>query len=289
LVLAPYRIAATPEPSGPTEADAYEARLRARVARSRRVLVGGFGVLVALSVVALVESPPRPRDRALVDSRAAARLANAHDTVSAARDFVAREQARFATALEAAFDAEVGPDSAHASCSVKLPDTRLSQGGRAFPLLVVSKGDREIPSPSLASMTADANRADEHFAAGRTMDALVYTNALAARMTNPSARPEHDVVLVTKSMKHPLRTTPTSFEPGEIEGRAYLYDFAKRRVVCAGDVHAVSSRQIEYSYVSATSSAAMDEGPRLSASLDDDLDIQLQRAIATSLVDLERR
>jgi len=282
VVSTPYRTAAPPEPEGPDEADAYEALLRVRASRARRIATTICGTLAALSVIALIESPsPRIRPRApeLVDSRAAAALSNARDTIASARDFAEREQARFAATINAALDASVAPGGR--PCAVVLPEVnRLVRGQRAFPLLIVETGDRDLPSPSVANMLADVNRADEHLAAGRTAEAIFYANGLAARMTNPAARLRYDVVLVTTSMKHPERTTPRSFEPGELTGRAYLYDFDERRVTCAGDVHATSSREVAYSYAPTSPHAAMDEGPRLTASLEEDLERQIQRAIS---------
>jgi hypothetical protein len=240
------------------------------------------GALAALSITALAESPPsRPRARSpeLSDVRAAAKIASARDTISAARTFAEREQARFASTMTAVLDAEVVPDRAQLPCT--LPEaTQLTRHKRALPLLVVAKGDRHLPSPSIARMFADVNRAEEYFAAGRTVDAILQANALSAQMSDASDHLHYDVVVVTTTMRHPVRTTPTSFEPGELTGRAYVYDFGEHRVICAGDIQAASSRTIEYSYVAASNGpAAMDEGPRLSASLDEDLDLQIQRAI----------
>jgi len=281
IVHAPYRVPAKPEPDGPDEADAYEALLRARAARGRRVLVTIWGALAVLSIMALLETPPKPRTPELAAVRARARVADARDTIAAARAFVQREQARFAATMNAVLDADLAPDDRHRPCGVELPETTLLRAERPFPLLVVAKGDRDLPSPSVASMLADVNRADEHLAAGRTMDAILHANALAARMGSAWGQHRYDVVLVTTTMKRPVRTTATSYEPGELSGRAYLYDFAEHRVTCVGDIHAVSSRRIEYSYVSAlTGPAAMDEGPRLSASLDEDLERQIRRAIS---------
>ncbi len=283
MVHAPYRIAARPEPDAPDEADAYEALLRARASRGRRLVVAIGGALTVLSLVALAESPPRsrPRGHELAKARAAARVASARDTIASARAYLDREQARFASTLSAVLDADVAPDLRGHRCRLDLPmGSRLIHRKQDFPLLVVAKGDRDLPSPSVSRMLADVNRAEEHLAAGRAMDAVLHSNALSARMAGASGGLAYDVVLVTSSMKHPVRTTPTSYEPGALTGRAYVYDFAARRVTCVGDIQAASSPTIEYSFISASNGpAAMDQGPRLSAFLDEDLELQIQRAI----------
>jgi len=283
VVHAPYRIAATRPGAGPDEADAHEALLRARASRARRIATVVCGALSVLSIMALAESPPsRARARApeIAAARATARVATARDTVAAARTFAEREQARFASTMNAVLDADVSPERAQAACGIDLPETSRLTHKQALPLLVVASGDRHLPSPSVAKMLADVNRADEYFATGRTVDAILLADALSSRMSNPAAHLRYDVVLVTTSMRHPVRTSPTSFEPGEMTARAYLYDFAEHAVTCVGDIQAVSSRTIEYSYVAAaTGPAAMDEGPRLVASLDEDLEMQIQRAL----------
>ncbi|MDF2696388.1 MAG: hypothetical protein K0S65_4771, partial [Labilithrix sp.] len=171
MVHAPYRIAARPEPDPPDDADLYEQRLRARSKRGRRVITGICGALAALSLAALFETPPRRHTIATVEDRAAARIAIARDTIAAARDIALREQARFTATVNAALDADVAPDPREPQCDVELPQaSRLVHGKQAFPLLVVARGDRALPSPSVATLLADVNRADEHLAAGRTVE-----------------------------------------------------------------------------------------------------------------------
>ncbi len=284
---APYRIAATrPGSDGPDEADAYEALLRRRASRARRFATVLCGALAVLSLMALAESPPsRTRVRRgapeLAEARAAARIADARDVISAARTFAEREQARFASTMNAALDAEIALDDSQPPCRLPLPPANhLTHRKDAFPLLVLSNGDRHMPSPSVAGLLTDVRRAEAYFAEGRTVDAVLQADALSARLASPEGPLRYDVVLVTTTMRHPVRTTSTSFEPGELSGRAYVYDFAERRVSCAGEIHATSSQTIEYSYVAAANGpAAMDEGPRLAASLDEDLDLQIQRAV----------
>jgi hypothetical protein len=108
-----------------------------------------------------------------------------------------------------------------------------------------------------------------------------------ARSFSLPYRLRSDVVVVASRLEHPTKSGASSFEPGEVAGRAYLYDFAERRVVCAGDVHARSSNTIAYVFESGpTSPASQDQGPRLTASLEDDFRVQLEQATRASLVRL---
>lgn len=273
-MIGPYRTASVPEPPLPDEADAYEAALRRRLARSR--WSGGLlAAVLGLGVFAFARrTPPRtpPNVAAL---RTAERLVAARATISAARAFALREQATFASTVGAALDADLAATTPARPCEVRLAD-----GEAKLPLLIVPKGDRELPSPSVAAFLADVTRAEAHLRLGREAEAVTYANALEATMASPLARLHHDVVVVTTSMKHPVRTTATSFEPGELTGRAYVYDFGLHRVTCVGGVRAASSSTITYSYAPTSPSAAMDEGPRLVAFLEDDLDRRVRRAIA---------
>ena len=260
--------------------DAYEALLRTRATRGRRIITVVCGAIAGLSMLALAEAPPAGRASAETpEMRAATQIASAREAIAAARKRAAEEQARFASAV--LHEASAGPSSPSSSqerCSVVLPEaTHLVHGNQAFPIVVVKTGDPDLPSPSVAAVLADVVRAEEHLDNGRFMEGILYANALRAQ-----TRLRYDVVVVATTIKHPLRTSTSSFEPGEIAGRAYLYDFGQQRVLCAGDVRASSSRQINYAYVppELNGPVSLEQGPRLSETLDVDLEIQLQRAIA---------
>ena len=101
----------------------------------------------------------------------------------------------------------------------------------------------------------------------------------------------HRYGLLEEKLSHLDESKPSLFERFDAETRRYitalqtaLYDFAEHRVTCAGDVHASSSRQIEYTFVPQTlgvkSPAAMAQAPSLAASLEADLDYRIERAIA---------
>ncbi len=276
----PYRIVAAPEVESHGEADAYEAGLRARASRPYRV--GALvGVLVAVALGAFVARNAPHRSREAAEALGRARLAHyTRETIATTRAFAGREQAAFSATLIAAIDGDFAPAASACARQVAAPSSTLGKAG--FPMLVVAKGDHDLPSPSLGPLLADVNRAEEQLRAGRTIEAAAAAGELAMRMQNT---PRYGIVIVTTSMKHPLRTSPSSFEPGELSGRAYLYDAAVRRVVCESDVHAASSREIAYNYFPTSASASMNEGPRLSASLDDDLERQIRRAVAAGSLD----
>lgn len=277
---APYRIPAVRDPDPPDLCAAYEARLRRRAPGVIGVaLLGAFAAGFLAHAVASRASAPSRRAE-LAASRAAHRLLLARETVGRARLVAEREQARFAAAVGAAADAELEPGTE--ACPIALDTSSASSrlvGPRAFPLLVVDAADRDLPSPSVAGVLADVRRAEQYLAEGRSAEAVLYANALAAA----PARLTADVVVFAHTRKHARRTGDSSFEPGEIAGRAYLYDFRVGRVRCAADVDVKSSSRIEYSYVpGASTPAALDQGPRLAASLDRDLDEQLRTALAAA-------
>lgn len=300
---APYRTLALPEPQAPDQVDAYEALLRARAARSRRFVTVACGFVAGLSVLGLAEVPPVTKIAPLeaAETRAVTKIADARAAIAAASKRAAEEQLRFTAAIRSATaraEAQGHLESAATEtsvmaatakgrrpCRVALPEpSTLVRGRSAFPLLVASAVE-PLRSPSLSGVFADIRRAEAHLDSGRFSDGVLYANALEASAVS---RLNYDVVLITSLVRSPVRTSASSFEPGEIVGQAFLYDFAERRVTCAGSVHASSSRQIEYQYVPAlTSGASLDprsepvygQGPSLVASLDGDLELQAQRAI----------
>lgn len=283
----PYRILA-PRPNDPEapEADAYEIALRRRSVRTRRLVTALCAFLGSVSLLAYAESPPsgakKRRETETAESRAGARVAESRSVVANARAEAMHAQELFLANMLKAIDEGVST-AGDEPCPLAFPEaTHLIHGSQAFPLLVVRTGDRDLPSPSIANVLTDIHRAQEHFDRGRTLDGILYANALLVK--GPSTRLRYDVVLVATSMKHPSRTNDSAFEPGEVRGRAYVYDFVEKRVTCAGDVEARSSTQVEYSYIPAhvigpTDPHPLDQRKSLSASLDDDLEIQVQRAI----------
>jgi hypothetical protein len=176
----------------------------------------------------------------------ATRLGGARVAIASARARASAAQVRFETAVREAIAQDIGPRPDLGACPVALPSTSsLVYGRTAFPLLVVDRTEvvATLPSQAIADVLADARRAEGHLAAGRFEEATLYARALD--------RPErfgYDVVLVANASKQVRALSGNAYEPGEIEGRAYLFDFASGRVVCAGDVKARSSKEIGYVY-----------------------------------------
>lgn len=274
----PYRISSPPDPEPQEIEDPYAAVLRAQRRRAR--LVSGLVVLFCAAGLAKVarssQQPPPPR-RTVSE---AARLGTARVAIASARARAAAAQVRFESSVREAIAEDVGPRPDLGACPVALPGgPSLIRGRPAFPLLTVARDERTLPSQAIAGVLADARRAEGHLAAGRFEEATLYARALD--------RPErfgYDVVLVARANKPVRAISGSVFEPGEIEGRAYVYDFASGRVVCAGDVKARSSRELGYMY-SDRNDAPLSLGAL--ASLDDamheDLRRQTERAILEAL------
>jgi len=281
----PYRISA-PRPNEPEapEADAYEATLRRRSIRTRKIVTAVVGIIGSVSLLAYAESPAPKKKMTLADAaelRSAARAQEARSIIANARVEALQLQQQFSeTVLRSLDDAAAEPSTT--PCPLVFPEaTHLIHGQQAFPLLIVNQGDRDLPSPSVSTLMMDINRAEDHFANGRTLEGILYANALTRK--TPGERLRYDVVLVATTLTHPSRTSSSEFKPGEISGRAYVYDFVEHRVTCAGNVQAKSSRQIEYNYVPAVAVGApagnLSQDKSLSTSLDVDLEIQTQNAI----------
>lgn len=275
---APYRIATPPEPIRTEEADSYEKNLVAERTRERLIGVGMAVAGIAVATIAVTTlSNLSHRDRHIVEAQARvdARIAAAKTVIADAERAADDAQDAFQTAV--LYEMREGAPAASAPCNVEIAPRR-----NAFPLLVASgPTDEDLQSPSVAQLSTDVHRAEELMNTGHPSEAILYADALAN--TPPSIRLTRDVVLVPTKRVPPSRTSPTSFTPGVIEGTAYLYDFRLKAVICKGEIHAESSRAIQYSYNDGTFALPKDwesQAPRLDATLDDDLDAQLFRAIA---------
>lgn len=73
-----------------------------------------------------------------------------------------------------------------------------------------------------------------------------------------------DVLFVTDKQIEPVitrtsaRESSGSFEPGEVDGRAYLYDYRAGKVVCSARVHAESSNNLAHMTITAREAMAED-------------------------------
>lgn len=274
-----------PDPEPEELEDPYAAVLRGQRRRAR--LASGLVLIfcaAGLAKVAHSHQQPAPRKAPRSET---ARLDGARTAIAGARARAAAAQARFETDVREAIAADAAQrptrrDEASIYCLRALPpEPSLVRGRPSFPLLVVdaSELDGTLPSQAIAEVLADTRRAEGHLAAGRFEEATLYARAL-----DREERFRYDVVLVTKANRRARALAGNTFEPGEIEGRAYVYDFASGKVVCRGDVHAKSSRAIGYMYSDRT-----DTPPSLGplASMDDaireDLRRETERAILGAL------
>jgi len=273
----PYRIPAPPEPEAIDVEEPYAAVLRTQ-RRNARIVFMVMVVVLAGGVAKAARSHQPPR-RPVTE---AARIDGARVAIAGARARAAAAQLRFETTMREAILDDVVPRPDLGACPISLPAaSSLAAGRSSFPLLTVERSevDGTLPSQAVAGVLADVRRAEGHLAAGRFEEAKLYARALD--------RPErfgYDVVLVARTTREPRAMSGREYEPGEIEGRAYLYDFSSGRVVCAGDVAAKSSRAIGYVY-SDRSDTPPSLGPVASMgdAIHEDIRLQTERAIVAAL------
>jgi len=282
----PYRIAAPPEPEPPAPEEAYAAMLRREARRS--LVTGAAGAAaVALAVAGIAASVGAPASASTAERLQAVRAQElgrrdaARDAVENARARAVAEQARFEQSVRAAVGDGAAPSPELGACPIALPRPSGSLRGRAFPM-IVSRGlglASSLRSQAVADVLSDVGRAERHLAAGRYEEATLYARALEAR-----DRYGYEVVVVASRFDEPRATGPTSYAPGEITGRAYLYDFGTKTVRCAADVTATSSNEIGYAYAVATE-APLSSGREasLAASIDEDMRRKLEGAIADAM------
>jgi hypothetical protein len=273
----PYRIPAPPEPDAVDVEEPYAAVLRAQ---RRNARIAGVLVVVGLAggVAKVARSHPPPR-RPVTE---AVRIDGARVAIAGARARAASAQVRFEGAMREAIADDVVPRPDLGACPMVLPAAAsLAPGRTAFPLLTVARSEvgQPLPSQAVAGVLADVRRAEAHLAAGRFEEAKLYARAL-----DQPERFGYDVVLVARTFKEPRALSGRAYEPGEIEGRAYLYEFSSGRIVCAGEMAAVSSREIGYVY-SDRSDTPPSLGPVASMgdAIHEDIRLQTERAIVAAL------
>lgn len=284
--IVPYRIAAPPDPDPAEIEDPYAAVLRAQRRRARMV---SALVLVfcgaGLAKVALAKvSPAEHSSKARTTRPESARIDRARSAIASARARAASEQVRFETALRGAIDDGVVARPDLGVCPITLPAaSSLVLGRSSFPLLTVERseigGAGTLPSQAVAAVLADVRRAESHLAAGRFEEAALYGRAL-----DRAERFSYDVVLVADADKKPRALSGSAYEPGDIAGRAFVYDFASGKVVCAGDVHAKSSRSIGYVYSDRTDApASLGAIASMTDAIREDIRLQTERAIIDAI------
>lgn len=282
----PYRIAAPPDPDPAEIEDPYAAVLRGQRRRAR--LVSAL-VLVfcgaGLAKVALAKVSPAERDPKATSARPEiVRIERARIAIAGASARAASAQARFESALRSAIDDGVVARPDLGACPITLPAaSSLVLGRTSFPLLTVDRaevgGAGTLPSQAVAAVLADVRLAESHLAAGRFEEAALYGRAL-----DRAERFGYDVVLVAQADKKPRALSGSAYEPGDIAGRAFVYDFASGKVVCAGDVHAKSSRSIGYVYSDRNDApASLGAIASMSDAIREDIYLQTERAIIDAI------
>lgn len=274
---APYRIASPPLPVRTEEADSYEAKLlagRKRYRAQMALLVTGAVVLTSL-VVRVAHMTPTGAERA--HHQETLRLLDAQRTVHDARSRLDLAEASFDAEVRAAMKSRLSPAIPLVPCPIAIGDPEhLVRGHSMIPLLVVREGSKapRFYSPSLERARQDVSTAASLLAGVNPMSAAVYTDALEASPIDQ--RLTRDVVVVVSRWKPPSRASLSAFEPGEVDGMAYVFDHTTRRVACAGELHASSSKSLTYSY-----NATYDvRDARLERTLAEDLERQIARAVA---------
>lgn len=271
----PYRVASPPPPEEPDAEDPYAAVIRAQRRRGR-ILTAVVCLAIVGGAAKVARSGQRhhPRTR----TTEADRLATARTAIDSARRRADDAQGRFDHAMREAIGDDIGPRADLGACPIRLPEaSSLVKGRAAFPLLVIERADLKeaLPSQAVAAVLSDVRRAEKHVAAGHYEEASLYARAL-----DRDDRFRYDVVLVAKQAKHPHAVSGKEFTPGEVEGRAYLYDFASGKVVCAADITAKSSKEIGYVFSDrADAPSSLGAIAMMSDAIEEDIRLQTERAI----------
>ena len=172
------------------------------------------------------------------------------------------------------------PDPAAAERYVQKGAGDASPEVGAFDLAIVEPAAAILEPPSLVATETSYRRIDVKQRKRADLEAI-----RAIGLPKP-----YLIVLVEQ------RAAPTVvgnfYEPGRISGRAYLYSHAQGAVLCASTVDVRSSSTISTEFLSDKSVAKTvavgigsepNERPAAIASLDRDLEVELWRALATSL------
>jgi hypothetical protein len=270
----PYRIASPPEPEPAESEEPYAAVLRAQRRRAR-IVSAALVLLVATGLARAVRSGPSHARRPVAE---ATRVDGARLAIAGARVRAGAAQVRFEAKMREAIGDDLAPRPDLGACPIALPAaSSLVRGRTAFPLLTVERAQltRALPSQAVARVLTDVRRAEAHLAAGRAEEAKLYALALD--------RPErfgYEVVLVARTAKPPRALARNQYEPGEIQGRAYIYEFTSGRVVCAGDVEARSSREVGYVFSDRIDTpAALGPIASMGDAIEADIVLQTERAV----------
>lgn len=272
----PYRVPCAPETEAPEVEHPYVRVLRSQHRRAR--VLAAFAVVgVAFAVAGFASSRSASADarrasaRARVSELERENTALARNAVEVARSHVHATQQRFEQGMAAA---RARGDGALAACT---PDVLA---GKKATVSVVEEAAHGLPSRTVDEALADVRRAELHVTAGRLDTAAAYADSLTS-----GARYGHEIVVVAKAARTPKLTSTSSYEPGLVEGRAYLWSFQEGRVLCAADVRAESSHEVDFTYLG-TPDAKAEAGrtSRLAVTLEEDLARAVERAAREALV-----
>jgi hypothetical protein len=250
--------------------------------RRARIVTAGIALLLVAGAVKIARSDRSHRRAVVTEARIKKAVGGARGAIDGAHARATGAQSSFDRGVREAVGQDLGPRPDLGACPIALPAaTSLVSGRPAFPLLTVERLEiREtLPSQAVAGVLVDVRRAEAHLAAGRMAEAALYGRALD--------RPErfgYEVVLVARVSKRPYALSGSAYEPGELAGRAYLYDFTSERVVCAGEVRAKSSEAIGYTF-SERVDAPVALGPTASMgdAIREDIRLQTERAIVEAV------
>lgn len=268
-----------PDPEPLEVEDPYVAVLRAQRRRAR-IVSAAVVIFCAGGLAKAARSGQQPPPRRPVTE--ATRIGGARVAIASARARASAAQGRFEAGVREAIAEDVGPRPDLGTCPIKLPSvSSLLQRRMAFPLLIVDRKELAdtLPSQAIARVLADVRRAEVHLAAGRFEEATLYARAL-----DQPDRFDSDVVLVARATKTVRALSGNSYEPGELEGRAYVFDFASGRVVCAGDVKARSSQEIGYVYSDRNDTpASLGPVASMGDAIREDMRLQTERAVIEAM------
>jgi len=139
----------------------------------------------------------------------------------------------------------------------------------------VFSADQPIPEPEFARMLAEVDAIAAHIAGGKLLRPDL--EALS-RLGDP-----RDKLFVLADKRVESVVERGGYFAGQVIGAVYLYSYARGRVICAGEIDARNSPEIEVSYTHFGGDQQDKEREAARAVLRRDLEVALRRAIATSL------
>jgi hypothetical protein len=148
---------------------------------------------------------------------------------------------------------------------------------------VVRTGE-PIPEPAFARMLAEVEAISDRIAGGRLL-----RPDLAA--LDKLGRGDTELFVLADERADAI-VTGDSYIAGKVAGTAYLYSHAQRRVICAADIDVKNAPEVEIRYTHRAGAVGDEEIQKYAAAkavLERDMDVQLRRAIATSMRATEER